>query len=112
MFFFSITLLPIHQGSISNHLYLIFESNSYLQTYVLRMAERGYPAPVKLLRYLAWAIARRRSSTFQILTIDDGMRPPGKNWTQGFYKRHVQLRPRKLRPIKWARQRGFSLRKE
>src|SRR5882672_490236 len=66
------------------------------------MAERGYPAPVKLLRHLAWVVARRRSSTFQI-PANDGVRPPGKNWPQGFYKRHPQLRPRKLRPIEWAR---------
>jgi hypothetical protein len=41
--------------------------------YVLRMAERGYPAPVKLLRYLAWVTARRRSFTFQIPANDDGV---------------------------------------
>jgi hypothetical protein len=74
-----------------------------LADYVLRMAERGYPATVKLLRYLAWVIARRRSSTFQIPANDDGVRAPGKNWPQGFYKRHPQLRPRTLRPIDWAR---------
>jgi len=50
-----------------------------LADYVLRMAERGYPAPVKLLRHLAWAIARRRSSTFQIPADDDEVRTPGKN---------------------------------
>jgi hypothetical protein len=46
---------------------------------------------------------RRRSSTFQILANDDGVKSPGKNWPQGFYKHHPQLRPRRLRPIEWAR---------
>jgi hypothetical protein len=34
---------------------------------------------------------------------DDGVKAPGKNWPHGFYKRHPQLRPRRLRPIEWAR---------
>ena len=83
--------------------YLNSSEEKALADYVLRMAERGHPAPVKLLRYLAWMIARRRSSTFQILADDNRVQPPGKNWPQGFYKRHPQLRPRKLRPIEWAR---------
>jgi hypothetical protein len=76
--------------------YLTPHEEKALADYVLRMAERGYPAPVKLLRHLAWAIARRRSSTFQILTNNDGLRPPDKNWPQGFYKHYPQLRPRKI----------------
>jgi hypothetical protein len=59
--------------------YLTPSEEKALADYVLRMAKRGYPAPVKLLRYLAWVITRRRSSTFQIHTINDGVRPPGKN---------------------------------
>jgi hypothetical protein len=59
--------------------YLTPSEENALADYVLCMAERGYPAPVKLLRYLAWVIARRRSSTFQIPTNDDGVRAPGKN---------------------------------
>jgi hypothetical protein len=67
--------------------YLTPSEEKALADYVLRMAERGYPAPVKLLQYLAWVIARRRSSTFQIPANDDGVRAPGKYWPQGFYKR-------------------------
>lgn len=55
------------------------------------------------MRYFAWVIARKGSSTFQILSNDETIKPPGKNWPQGFYKRHPQLRPRTLRPIDWAR---------
>jgi hypothetical protein len=38
--------------------YLTPSEEKALAGYVLRMADRGYPAPVKLLRYLAWVIAR------------------------------------------------------
>ncbi len=34
--------------------------------------------------------------------INDGVQAPGKNWPQGFYKHHLQLRSRKLRLIEWA----------
>jgi hypothetical protein len=48
-------------------------------------------------------VKRQRSSAFQIPTADDGIRPPGKNWPQGFYKRHPELKARKVRPLDWAR---------
>jgi hypothetical protein len=44
--------------------YLTPSEEKAFTDYVLRMTERGYPVPVKLLRYLAWVIARRRSSIF------------------------------------------------
>jgi hypothetical protein len=44
------------------------------------MPERGYPLLVKFLHSLAFVIARQRSSVFQIPAINDGVRPPGKNW--------------------------------
>jgi hypothetical protein len=40
--------------------YLTPSEEKALAEYVLRMAERGYPVPVKLLRYLAWVIVRQR----------------------------------------------------
>jgi hypothetical protein len=75
---------PLKREVAAQKQYLTPSEEEALANYVLRMAEQGYPAPVKLLRYLAWVIARRRSSTFQIPANDDGVRPPGKNWPQGF----------------------------
>jgi hypothetical protein len=40
---------------------------------------------------IAHIIKRQRSSIFQSLAADDGIRPPSKNWPQGFYKRHLEL---------------------
>jgi len=60
--------------------YLTPAEENTLLDYVLRMSERGYPLPVKVLRSLALVIARQRSSAFQTHAVDDGVRPPGKNW--------------------------------
>lgn len=49
------------------------------------MAERGSPTPVNLLRYLAWMIVYRQSSTFHIPASDDGVQAPGKHWSQDLY---------------------------
>ena len=64
--------------------YLTPSEEKALADYILRWAERGYPVPVKLVRDFAWVIARKRSSTFQTLSNDDTIQPPGKNWPQGF----------------------------
>ena len=48
-------------------------------------------------------IARQRSSAFQIPTADDGIRLPGKNWPQGFYKRHLELKARRVKALDWTR---------
>ena len=69
-----------------------------LACYVLRMCRNGYPLPVKVLRSLALVIRqRRRSSPEEII------KPPGKNWPQGFYKRNPLLKARRLRAITWDR---------
>jgi hypothetical protein len=35
--------------------------------------------------------------------MDDGVRPPGKNWPQGFYKHHPELKARRVKALDWAR---------
>ncbi len=67
------------------------------------MSERGHPLSVKFLRSLALVTARQRFSAFQIPTDDIGIRPPGKNWPQGFYKRHFELKARRVKALDWAR---------
>jgi hypothetical protein len=67
------------------------------------MDERGHPLPVKFLGSIAHVIKRQRSSAFQTLADDDGIRPPGKNWPQGLRKRHSELMARRVRPLDWAR---------
>jgi hypothetical protein len=55
------------------------------------------------VRSLTLVTAHQRSSAFQIPTADDGIRPPGKNWPQGFYKRHFELNARRVKALDWAR---------
>jgi len=74
-----------------------------LLEYVLRMADRGYPLPVKFLRTLAVVIARRRIPTSNVVPAPSDIRPPGKNWPQAFYRRHPELHAKRLRPLDWAR---------
>lgn len=68
-----------------------------LVRYVLEYAERGYPLPVKSLRSLALVIARRRGSN------DPDLHLPGKNWPQGFYKRHPILKAKTVKALDRAR---------
>jgi hypothetical protein len=42
--------------------YLTPSEEKALVDYILRLAERGYPVPVKFLQHLAWTISRQRSS--------------------------------------------------
>jgi hypothetical protein len=44
-------------------------------------------------------IVRQRPSTFQIPAADREVRPPGKNWPQGFYKRHPELKSKRMRAL-------------
>ena len=79
-------------GKAANQQYLSPVEEKALLDYVLPMSERGYSLPVKFLRSSAPMIARQRSSALQTPAVDDDIRPPGKNWPQGFYKRHPELK--------------------
>jgi hypothetical protein len=67
------------------------------------MSRNGYPIPVKFLYSLAQVIARQRSSAFHIPLTDDAVKPPGKNWPQGFYRRHPELKSRRVKALDWSR---------
>ena len=83
--------------------YLTPQEEKALVQYVLRLSKNGYPVPVKLLRSLAFVIRCRRSSVFQVPAADSAIQPPGKNWPQGFYKRHPELQARRLKALDWTR---------
>src|SRR4051794_26740187 len=53
---------PSRKEKAANQQYLTPPEEQALIEYVLRMANNGYPLPVKFLRSLAWIIARQRSS--------------------------------------------------
>ncbi|KAJ5240569.1 uncharacterized protein N7469_002160 [Penicillium citrinum] len=94
---------PSLADKAANQQYLTPQEEQALVGYVLRLADNGYPLPVKFLRSLAVVIVRQRSSIFQARDPSLKVRPPGKNWPQGFYRRHPELRARRLRAIDWKR---------
>ena len=83
--------------------YLTPSEEKALASYLLRMSNNGFPIPVKFLRSLALIIACQRSSSLQAPSANKMIRPPGKNWAQGFYKRHPELKSRRVKPLDWNR---------
>jgi hypothetical protein len=51
---------------------------------------------IKFLPSLAFSIARQRST-------NKAIKPPGKNWAQGFEKRYPALKSRRVKAIDWKR---------
>lgn len=87
---------PSREDKAAKQQYLSPSEEKALLEYALRMAERGHPLQVKCLPFLAFVVARQRSSAFQIPSADHDIRPPGKNWPQGSYKRHPELKARRV----------------
>ena len=83
--------------------YLTPQEEKALVQYVLRLSRNGYPVPVKLLRSLAFVIRCQRSSIFQVPAAEAVVQLPGKNWPQGFYKRHPELQARRMKALDWTR---------
>jgi len=78
--------------------YLTPAEEKALPQYLKRMADLGYPIPIKHLRSLAFSIARGRSGA------DVATKPPGKNWPKAFEKRHFEdLKARKVKAVDWSR---------
>ena len=94
---------PTRRDKAVRQQYITPSEEKAVLEYALRMYERGFPIPVRFLGSIAHIIKRQRSSTFQTLTADDDIKPPGKNWPQDFYKRHSELKARTVRPLDWAR---------
>ena len=72
-----------------------------LASYLLRMSSSGFPIPVKFLRSLALIIVCQLSSSLHAPSANKRIHPPGKNWAQGFYKRHPELKSRRVKPLDW-----------
>ena len=89
----------LRRENATNQQYLTPQEESVLLAYVLRTANRGLPLPVKSLRSLALTIARQRSKHGRTTEFTSRPQLPGKNWPQGFYKRHPELKAKKLKAI-------------
>jgi hypothetical protein len=84
---------PSKEENAKRQQYLTPSEEKALVYYLERMADIGYPMPIKYLRSLAFIIARKRSSMNKVV------KPPGKNWPKAFEKRHSALVSRKVKLI-------------
>ena len=82
--------------------YLTPPEEKTLVEYILQMARNGNPLPVQSLRHIAMIIACQRNTffKFQGLTV---LRLPGKNWSQGLWRRHKELKAKQTKAIDWNR---------
>ncbi|KAF2241397.1 hypothetical protein BU26DRAFT_469049, partial [Trematosphaeria pertusa] len=77
--------------------YLTPQEEKALVDFLLRMADLGCPVRVKFPPSLAFSIARRRATT------DREIKPPNKNWSQAFERRHPDLKARRVKAMDWRR---------
>jgi hypothetical protein len=94
---------PSIQEKAKRQQYLTPSEEKALVEYLLRMSNNGFPVPIKYLHSLASIIARQRSYVFQAPTTDETIDPPGRNWPQAFYKRHPELKPKRVKALDWDR---------
>ena len=77
--------------------YLKPSEEKALKKYLELMSNLGNSVRIKYLPSLAFSIARQRST-------NKATKPPGRNWAQGFQKRHhLALKSRWVRPMAWER---------
>jgi hypothetical protein len=77
--------------------YLTPSEEKALEKFLKLMSDFENPVRIKFLPSFAFSIARQRSTT------NKSIKPPGKNWAQGFQKRHLALKSRRVRAIDWKR---------
>ncbi|TVY14141.1 hypothetical protein LARI1_G009295 [Lachnellula arida] len=89
---------PSIEDKARGQLYLNPPEEEALVKHLILEADLGKPVPIKFLASLAYIIARQRSAT-----IDEAIKPPNKNWAQGFQKRHLELKSRRVQAMDWKR---------
>ena len=88
---------PSKEKAAQGKQYLTPSEEIALEKYLKLMADLGNHVRIKFLPSLAFSIARHRSTT------DKAIKPPNKNWPQGFSKRHPALKSKRVRAMDWKR---------
>ena len=65
-------------------------------SFILQMAEFGLDVRVKQIPFLAFNLARQRTTNIR-------PNPPGRNWPQGFHKRNPDVVARRKQALDWKR---------
>ena len=94
---------PSKEEKAASQQYLTPHEEKALVQYLLRMSNNGFPILVKHLPSLAFVIARQRSYVVHPSASDATMKPPGKNWPQAFYKRHLEVQTKRVKALDWRR---------
>lgn len=88
---------PSKEDKARGQQYLNPSQEKGLARYAKLMSELGNPVRIKFLSSIAFSMRKRSTS-------DETINPPGKNWAQGFQKRHPEIiRSRRVRPMPWER---------
>jgi hypothetical protein len=88
---------PSREAKAQSQQYLTPSEEKGLERYTKLMSDLGIHVRIKFLPSLTFNIARQRSTT------EKSIKPPGKNWPQGFQKRHPGLMSRRLKARDWQR---------
>ncbi len=83
---------------------LTAKEEEVLVSYLVHMAQRGFPLTRTMTKAFAWAIAKR-SGTADRFNPEYG---PGEHWWQNFRKRHPQLTLRKTDKLERSRAEALS----
>lgn len=73
--------------------YLTPHKEDALVQFLLQMSDLRQPVQIKFIRFLDFCVARQQSET------DRPLKPPSKNWTHGFEKRHPQTQARRVKAM-------------
>ena len=76
---------PSREAKAEGQLYLTPSEEKALEKYLKLMADLGNPVQIKCLPALTFSITCKHST-------DKAIKPPGKNWPQGFQKHHPALK--------------------
>lgn len=90
---------PTIKGKAASQQYLTPGEEDAVEDILLLWHSVDHALPPKSLLDLAWVIRRQRLCNSQSPATNDDIRPPHKNWPQGFYKRHPQLISRKCQAL-------------
>ena len=78
--------------------YLHIWEEKALVKFLVQQDAIGRPVRIKYVGLIAFSLARRRQAVE-----DRPRKPPGRNWPQCFYKRHLELKTSKCGALDWNR---------
>lgn len=88
---------PSWKAKSQSQQYLTPWEEEALVKFLLQMARLGFPVRVKFVPFLAYRLTLHRPESAR------PTKPPHRNWTLSFRKRHPQIEARMVRALDWER---------